>query len=98
MLVEILPKKQQLQQPKLLSLQIFISITILTGHTDSKGENEFNKGLGERRVESTKQYLKSKGVAADRITVVSLGEEKPVKSNDSDKGRAMNRRVEVSLK
>jgi len=70
----------------------------LTGHTDSKGENEFNKGLGERRVESTKQYLKSKGVAADRITVVSLGEEKPVKSNDSDKGRAMNRRVEVSLK
>jgi len=69
----------------------------LFGHTDSKGENEANITLSNERTQAVKSYLEAKGIGANRISIQSFGEEKPAKSNDSDKGRALNRRVEINL-
>lgn len=67
----------------------------LDGHTDSIGTTEYNQALGERRATVVKNYLLAKGVKAERIELNSYGESKPVASNDTDEGRALNRRVEV---
>lgn len=67
----------------------------LDGHTDSMGTTEYNQGLGERRANAVKQYLQAKGVKATDIVVTSYGEVRPAATNDSDEGRALNRRVEI---
>ena len=74
---------------------------VIEGHCDSKGSDEYNRALGERRALSAKDYLLGKGIADSRIRTVSYGEEKPAASNDSDADRAKNRRDEfigVTLK
>ncbi len=68
---------------------------IIKGHTDSRGPKAYNKALSLRRAEAVRQYLESKGVSAQRLTSEGLGDTKPVASNKTDKGRAMNRRVEL---
>lgn len=65
------------------------------GHTDWVGTDGYNMGLGERRAAAVKQYLMRKGVAGDRIDTTSYGESKPVASNQTDEGRAQNRRTEL---
>lgn len=65
------------------------------GHTDWVGTDGYNQALGERRANAVKQYLERKGVAADRIDTTSYGESKPVATNETDEGRALNRRGEV---
>ncbi len=72
------------------------SITV-EGHTDSNGPDAYNQGLSERRANSVKNYLVSKGVTAS-ITAVGKGEMNPVSSNDTREGRAANRRVDVLAK
>ena len=73
-------------------------IIVLEGGTDSVGDKDYNYGLSERRANSVIQYLASKfSIPAHKIYVVGLGKDKPVESNDSSKGRAMNRRVDVRL-
>jgi OOP family OmpA-OmpF porin len=67
----------------------------VAGHTDSVGSDAYNKGLSERRANSVKDYLTSKGVTATRLTARGYGEAQPVASNDTDEGRAENRRVEL---
>ena len=67
----------------------------VAGHTDSKGSEEYNQGLSERRATAVKDYLNSKGVKASRLTSRGYGESRPVASNDTDEGRAENRRVEL---
>ena len=67
------------------------------GHTDSKGTDEYNQKLSERRATSVKNYLISKGVAASRMFTMGVGEKEPVASNDTDAGRAQNRRVEFAI-
>jgi OOP family OmpA-OmpF porin len=67
----------------------------VAGHTDSKGSEEYNQGLSERRANAVKDYLNSKGVRASRLTARGYGESRPVASNDTDEGRAENRRVEL---
>jgi OOP family OmpA-OmpF porin len=67
----------------------------VAGHTDSKGSEEYNQGLSERRATAVKDYLNSKGVKASRLTARGYGELQPVASNDTDAGRAENRRVEL---
>ena len=71
-----------------------INITI-TGHTDSIGAAEYNNGLSYRRAEATKNYLVGAGVSASRLSAEGVGEAQPVASNDSQNGRAENRRVEI---
>ncbi|MEQ1439677.1 OmpA family protein [Fontimonas sp. SYSU GA230001] len=65
------------------------------GHTDWVGTDGYNMALGERRANAVKQYLIRKGVAADRIDTTSYGESKPVATNETAEGRALNRRAEV---
>jgi outer membrane protein OmpA-like peptidoglycan-associated protein len=69
----------------------------IEGHTDSRGNANANQMLSQRRAESVRDALVAAGVAASRITAIGLGEEQPVASNDSEEGRARNRRVDVIL-
>ncbi len=69
----------------------------IQGHTDSKGDNEPNNMLSQNRCNSVQKFLIEKGIEASRISVLTFGEDKPVQSNDSEKGRALNRRVEISF-
>ena len=67
----------------------------VAGHTDSVGSEEYNQKLSERRAIAVKDYLESKGITATRLSAVGYGEAQPVASNDTDAGRALNRRVEL---
>lgn len=75
----------------------------LRGHTDSRGHDGDNLVASRRRAEAVRSYLVKKGVAADRIRVVALGETRPIVPNaapdgsDDPEGRAKNRRVEVEV-
>ncbi len=67
------------------------------GHTDSKGSDEYNYSLSERRAASVKSYLSSIGIANSRMFTKGEGEASPVATNDTDAGRAKNRRVEFAI-
>lgn len=67
------------------------------GYTDSKGTDEYNLSLSQRRAESVISYLVSRGIAKSRLYAMGMGEKDPVASNDSDAGRAQNRRVEFAI-
>ncbi|HUX31575.1 MAG TPA: OmpA family protein [Thiobacillus sp.] len=67
----------------------------VAGHTCSIGTEEYNMGLSQRRAEAVRNYLVSKGVSADRLTVRGYGESRPVASNATLEGRVQNRRVEL---
>jgi len=69
----------------------------VSGNTDSVGGTEMNQSLSERRASTVSQYLVSKGVAEQRMLVAGYGETRPVASNDTAEGRALNRRVEITL-
>lgn len=70
---------------------------MIVGHTDSRGSDEYNLGLSQRRAESAAQYLVSQGISRSRLTTLGKGEREPVASNDTDYGRQQNRRVEVAI-
>lgn len=67
------------------------------GHTDSTGSESYNMDLSSRRAEAVKNLLVQKGVEPSRILTIAYGESKPIASNDSDYGRAKNRRVEIKV-
>jgi OOP family OmpA-OmpF porin len=73
------------------------TITIV-GHTDSVGPAEYNQGLSQRRAQSAADHLISRGVDTDRVTVKGEGETSPIADNDTDAGRARNRRIEVKTR
>jgi peptidoglycan-associated lipoprotein len=62
------------------------------GHADSRGTNEYNLALAERRADAVRDYLASLGLTADRITVVSMGEEQPFCSDETEACWQQNRR------
>jgi OOP family OmpA-OmpF porin len=74
-------------------------ITKLTieGHTDSVGDAASNKQLSQERADAVKAYLAGKGIADGRMGAVGFGSEKPIASNETDEGRATNRRVEFKV-
>jgi OmpA-OmpF porin, OOP family len=69
----------------------------IDGHTDDQGKDEYNQDLSDRRAASVKAYLVSKGIAEGRLSSTGYGETKPVADNKTAKGRAQNRRVEMTL-
>ena len=73
-----------------------VRVTIV-GHTDSTGSDAINDPLSRERAESVRDYLSSRGVAPSRVTVSGRGSHEPVASNDTEAGRAANRRVEIFL-
>ena len=70
---------------------------IIEGHTDSSGPKAFNKKLSLQRAERVKSHLVSKGVDGDRLSTAGFGEENPIQSNNTRKGRIANRRVEFKV-
>lgn len=74
-----------------------IHLIEIGGHTDSDGSDAYNKKLSEGRAKSVVEYLKSKGIIADRMKATGYGESKPIDTNRSEKGKALNRRVEFTL-
>ena len=78
--------------------QIDVQMVIATGHTDSVGTDAYNQKLSERRANSVKEYMVSKGVAAAKITTLGKGETQPVATNKTAEGRAKNRRVDIEFK
>ncbi len=70
---------------------------IVAGHTDSMGNDQYNLDLSQKRAEMVKMYLVGKGVEAERLIARGFGETEPVASNDTPRGRAQNRRVELRI-
>ena len=67
------------------------------GHTDSTGSEAYNQDLSERRAGSVADYLETRGVQSARIGIRGFGELQPIASNDTEQGRAANRRVEIKI-
>ena len=70
---------------------------LIVGHTDSKGSNAYNQKLSERRAQSVADFLRTFGVKND-MSILGMGETRPVADNATDAGRALNRRVEILSK
>jgi outer membrane protein OmpA-like peptidoglycan-associated protein len=73
-----------------------ISIRI-TGHTDNVGTEEYNLDLSRQRAAAIRDFLVSAGISKDRLSIEGKGESSPISSNDSDRGRQQNRRVEFTI-
>lgn len=68
---------------------------IVEGHTDNEGTNESNLILSKSRAKAVADYLTGKGIESTRITTVGKGASSPVTTNDTEEGRAKNRRIEI---
>jgi peptidoglycan-associated lipoprotein len=80
----------------LLKSQPQFSVTI-EGHADSRGTNEYNLALGERRANAVKDYLGSLGVGGERLRTISYGEERPVCTEEAESCWSQNRRVHMII-
>jgi outer membrane protein OmpA-like peptidoglycan-associated protein len=69
----------------------------ISGHTDSYGSDDYNKDLSNRRAESVVNWLKKHGISETRLEYKGYGEEKPRATNDTEEGRQLNRRVEMTI-
>ncbi len=67
------------------------------GHTDNTGNREFNQTLSEKRAASVKQYLVEKGISQNRLTTKGYGFDQPVATNETEEGRARNRRTTMKI-
>ena len=69
----------------------------VAGHTDNVGTDAYNQQLSVQRANAVAAYLGGKGVMQQRMMIVGAGETRPIASNDTDAGRAQNRRVEITI-
>lgn len=70
---------------------------MVEGHTDSVGSSSTNLRLSQRRADAVRDYLIGRGIEPDRLTAVGFGEEKPIDTNRTKRGRENNRRVEFTI-
>ncbi len=87
---------------ELLSVVHFLqdnpSVTIsIEGHTDSEGDSNYNKRLSNNRAKAVYGFLIDQGIDASRLSYVGLGDTQPIADNDSEAGRAKNRRTEIRI-
>jgi len=68
---------------------------VIEGHTSSEGSTEYNQALSERRAAAVRADLLRRGLSAERLRAVGIGEARPIAPNDDESGRAINRRVEI---
>lgn len=73
------------------------SLIDVIGHTDSTGSDTYNQNLSERRADSVASFLLNRGIISERIAAYGRGETQPVATNETDYGRAQNRRVELRI-
>ena len=71
---------------------------IVQGYCDERGTREYNLALGERRANAVKQYLISQGIAADRVSTISYGKERPAVLGNNETAWAQNRRAVTVVK
>ena len=69
----------------------------IEGHTDNVGTDAMNQKLSNDRAKAVRDYLVSKSISSKRLKTVGYGKSKPIASNDSEEGRAQNRRVEFTI-
>ncbi len=69
----------------------------LAGHTDKRGTAEYNRGLGERRADSVREYLIGLGLGGGELQTISYGADRPVATGDTEEDYAKNRRVEIGV-
>ncbi|MFD2920963.1 OmpA family protein [Terrimonas rubra] len=69
----------------------------IQGHTDNKGTEKYNQGLSEKRASTVSNYLSAHGIALERLSTIGYGLTKPKYTNDTEAGRAQNRRVEFLI-
>lgn len=70
------------------------TVVTVEGHTDDQGDAEANQLLSEERAQAVVDYLITGGVGAERLQAIGYGEERPIADNDTEEGRAINRRIE----
>jgi OmpA-OmpF porin, OOP family len=70
----------------------------IEGHTDAEGATERNQSLSERRAQSVRSFLVKAGVEESRLSAIGYGEAKPIAPNDTAENRAINRRIEFTVK
>ena len=73
------------------------TIIVVAGYTDNVGSDEYNQSLSEQRAKSVTSYLKGKKIVEARFETVGFGEKSPIADNGTAEGRALNRRVELTL-
>ena len=73
------------------------ALAIIEGHCDERGTNEYNLALGDRRAQSAKTYLVDLGIAAERLTCISYGEERPLDPGHDEAAWARNRRAQFVI-
>jgi len=70
----------------------------IAGHTDADGEDGFNQALSEKRAQAVTDFLVKAGLPAERFTAMGYGSTQPVASNDTDEGKAQNRRIDFVVR
>lgn len=70
---------------------------LIVGHTDASGTDEYNLKLSERRATSVKSLIESKGILSSRLSTEGRGEAEAIADNETEAGRALNRRVEIVI-
>lgn len=73
------------------------TLIVVAGHTDSSGSDALNQRLSVQRAQSVSGYLSTAGILNDRIESIGFGEKQPVANNNTDAGKELNRRVEITL-
>lgn len=95
---ELKPEARATLDGKLPLLRANANVRIrIAGHTDERGSDEYNIALGQRRAASAKAYLVANGIAADRIDVVSFGEDRPAAMGSNEDAWSQNRRDEFEI-
>ena len=91
----ILPASNKKLTEALAVLNQFPDLKLeVQGHTDAKGDDAYNMDLSQRRAEAVVKWFTEHGLSADRFRAVGYGETRPIDTNETDAGRAKNRRVE----
>jgi peptidoglycan-associated lipoprotein len=91
---DIRPADTEILKGNSAFLKKFPNVKIqIEGHCDERGTNEYNLALGERRANSTKKYITSLGITADRVSTISYGEEKPMDPSHNEEAWTKNRRA-----
>jgi outer membrane protein OmpA-like peptidoglycan-associated protein len=95
---DIRPDSRPILDEAVETLREYPNIRIaVEGYTDSIGTDVYNEKLSVRRAEAVFRYLVNHGIAPERMEVIGYGETHPVASNDTEEGRAENRRVELHI-
>ena len=70
---------------------------MISGHTDNVGSAELNQSLSEKRAKACYDYLSKHNISSYRLSYAGFGESRPISTNETEKGRSLNRRVEFNL-